>query len=330
MILKSFELEKINKKINKLILFYGKNEGLKNNAINNLIKNKDGISCYDEKEILDNSNTFIENILTKSFFESEKNIIIKRASDKILKIIDEINTKSLDNLIIIINADSLEKKSKLRSFFEKDKKCVSVAFYPDTEQTLSKLAYNFLKGKNISISQANINLIVNKCNADRETLRNELEKIEYFTKNGKKITSENIAKLTNLANNHNISELVDNCLAKNKRKIVNILNENNFSNEDCTLITRTFLNKSKKILKMSSEFENNKNIDLTISSAKPPIFWKDKEITKQQIYKWTPQNIKKLIYKLSEIELLIKKNLNNSINLITDFILDQSSTNSNN
>ena len=330
MIIKSFEINKINFDQNKLVLFYGKNEGFKNEATNNLIKDKDEIIKYEEKEVLENINDFIESILSKSLFESEKIIIIKRATDKILKIIDEIDSKNIEDIKIIFNADNLEKKSKLRSLFEKDKKYICVPFYPDTDQTLSKLTYNFLKKKNILISQSNINLIVNKCNGDRETLLNELNKIEYFSKNGKKITSENIAKLTNLIENHSISELIDNCLAKNKKKIVNILNENNFNNEDCILITRTFLNKAKKILKLSSEFQNNKNIDLTISSAKPPIFWKDKEITKQQIYKWTPENIKQLIYKLSEIELLIKKNINNSINLITDFILNQASSNTNN
>jgi len=330
MIIKSFEINKINFDQNKLVLFYGKNEGFKNEATNNLIKDKDEITKYEEKEVLENINDFIESILSKSLFESEKIIIIKRVTDKILKIIDEIDSKNIEDIKIILNADNLEKKSKLRSLFEKNKKYICVPFYPDTEQTLSKLTFNFLKKKNISISQSNINLIVNKCNGDRETLLNELNKIEYFSKNGKKITAENIAKLTNLIENHGISELIDNCLAKNKKKIVNILNENNFNNEDCILITRTFLNKAKKILKLSSEFQNNKNIDLTISSAKPPIFWKDKEITKQQIYKWTPENIKQLIYKLSEIELLIKKNINNSINLITDFILNEASSNTNN
>ena len=330
MIIKSFEINKIDFDQNKLVLFYGKNEGFKNEATNNLIKEKDEVTKYEEKEVLENINNFIESILSKSLFESEKIIIIKRVTDKILKIIDEIDSKNIEDIKIILNADNLEKKSKLRSLFEKDKKYICVPFYPDTDQTLSKLTYNFLKKKNILISQSNINLIVNKCNGDRETLLNELNKIEYFSKNGKKITAENIAKLTNLIENHGISELIDNCLAKNKKKIVNILNENNFNNEDCILITRTFLNKAKKILKLSSEFQNNKNIDLTISSAKPPIFWKDKEITKQQIYKWTPENIKQLIYKLSEIELLIKKNINNSINLITDFILNQASSNTNN
>ena len=330
MIIKSFEINKINFDQNKLVLFYGKNEGFKNEATNNLIKDKDEITKYEEKEVLENINDFIESILSKSLFESEKIIIIKRVTDKILKIIDEINSKNIEDIKIILNADNLEKKSKLRSLFEKDKKYVCVPFYQDTEQTLSKLTYNFLKKKNISISPSNINLIVNKCNGDREILLNELNKIEFFSKNGKKITAENIAKLTNLIENYGISELIDNCLAKNKKKIVNILNENNFNNEDCILITRTFLNKAKKILKLSSEFQNNKNIDLTISSAKPPIFWKDKEITKQQIYKWTPENIKQLIYKLSEIELLIKKNINNSINLITDFILNEASSNTNN
>ena len=330
MILKSYEINKINQNINHFILFYGKNEGLKNEALNILVKNKNNISNYEEKEILENENIFIENILSKSLFEEEKSIVIKRATDKILKIIEILHLKNLEDTTIIINSENLEKKSKLRSFFEKDKKLVCVPFYPDKDQILSKLAYNFLKDKKISISPSNINLIVNKCSGDREALINNLEKIEYFCKNGKKINSENISKLINLNENHNISELIDNCLAKNKKKTINILNENNFNNEDCIMIARSFIIKAKKLLTLSKTFETNKNIDLTISSAKPTIFWKEKEITKQQIYKWKSKNIKQLIYALSEIELQIKKNINNSINLITDFILHYSSSTTNN
>ena len=328
MIKKNYELSNLKQNYN-YFLFYGKNEGLKNETIINLNSKKKEILNYDEKEILENQNSFIEKILSKSLFDEDKIIIIKRATDKIVKLVDELNTKNIEETVIIIISDNLDKKSKLRSLFEKEKNFICVAFYPDTNQTLSKITHNFLNEKKILISQANINLIINKCNGDREALLNELNKIEYFSKNGKKITTENIEKLTNLSENHNISELIDNCLAKNKKKIINILNENNFNNEDCILITRSFLNKSKKILKLSNEFSNNKNMDLTISSARPPIFWKDKEITKQQIYKWSPKNIKKLIYKLADVELLIKKNMNNSINLITDFILEQSSETNN-
>ena len=325
MILKSYELKKSNLNLQKFFLFYGKNEGLKNEILDILVKDKNKISSYEEKEILDNENSFIENILSKSLFETEKFIIIKRATDKILKIIENLEEKNLEDTTIILNSESLEKKSKLRSFFEKNKTLVCVPFYPDNDQTLSKLAYNFLKEKKISISSSNINLIINKCSGDRETLINELKKVELFSKNGKQINSDNISKLINLSENHSISELVDNCLAQNKKKIISILNENNFSNEDCIMIVRSFLIKAKKLLILSKTFEANKNIDLTMSSAKPPIFWKEKEITKQQIYKWKPKNIKKLIYTLGETELQIKKNINNSINLITDFILNQSS-----
>ena len=330
MIIKSYQINQINPTIHNLLLFYGKNEGLKNEIIKNIIRDKKNINNYDEKEVLENEYNFVENILTKSLFDDEKIIIIKRSTDKILKVIESLNSKKLEDITIIINADNLEKKSKLRSFFEKNKETICIPFYPDTDQTLTKLAYDFLKGRKISISQSSINLIINKCSGDREALYNELNKIDFYTKNGKKITTEDIMKITNLIENHSVSELVDNCLAKNNKKIINILNENNFNNEDCILITRSLLNKSKKILQLVKEFENNKNIELTISSAKPPIFWKDKEITKQQIKKWKPENIKDLIYKLTDIELLIKKNLNNSINFITDFILEQSYTKSNN
>ena len=328
MIKKNYEIGNLKENYN-YFLFYGKNEGLKNETIINLNSKKKDILNYEEKEVLENQNFFVEKILSKSLFDEDKIIIIKRATDKIVKLIDELNIKNIEETIIIIIADNLDKKSKLRSLFEKEKNFICVAFYPDTNQTLSKITHNFLIKRKISISQVNINLIINKCNGDREALLNELNKIEHFCKSGKKITTENIEKLTNLSENYNISELIDNCLAKNKNKIINILNENNFYNEDCILITRSVLNKSKKILKLSNEFENNKNMDLTISSARPPIFWKDKEITKQQIYKWSPKNIQKLIYKLADVELLIKKNMSNSINLITDFILEQSSETNN-
>ena len=330
MIIKSYEIGKINLKNNKLILLYGKNEGLKNETIKKLIQNDNQVFSYDEKEILDNENNFVENISSKSLFEQEKFILIKRTTDKILKIIESLNSKNFEDTIIILNSDNLEKKSKLRSFFEKDKKLVCVPFYPDNDQILSKLTYNFLRDKKILISPSNINLIVNKCNGDREKLINELKKIEYFSKNGKKINNENISKLINLSENHSISELIDNYFVKNKKKIISILNENNFNNEDCILITRTFIVKAKKLLSLSTEFETNNNIDLTISSAKPPIFWKEKEIIKQQVQKWNPKNVKQLIYELSQIELQIKKNINNSIILITDFILNQSSVVPNN
>ena len=330
MIIKSYEISKIDQNITQLILFYGKNEGLKNEALNILNKDKNNILNYEEKEILDNESKFIENILSKSLFEKKKFITIKRSTDKLLEIIEILNSKNLEDTCIVISSDNLEKRSKLRSFFEKNKKLVCVPFYPDNEQTLYQLAYNFLRNKKILISPSNINLIVNKCTGDRKTLFNELQKIEFFSKNGKKVNSENISKLINLNENHSIFELIDNCLAKNKTKIISILNENNFSNEDCIMIVRSFIVKSKKLLALSKAFETNKNIDLTISSAKPPIFWKEKEITKQQILKWSSKNIKQLIYSLSETELQIKQNINNSINLVTDFILFQSSLTTNN
>ena len=324
MIIKSYEIKKKNLDLYNIYLLYGKNDGLKKEVINSINKDKNEVQKYDQSEILENQDNFFNSIFSGSLFSNKEIIIIKRATDRLINIIEKINSKKTRDLQIIIDADALEKKSKLRILFEKDKKLICIPFYPDTDQTLLQLTGNFLRNKKIPISASNINLLVKKCNGDREVLYNELIKIEHYSKNGKVITEESISQLTNLIENFGISELVDNCLAKNQKKTIHILNENNFSSDDSILIARTFLNKLKKILKLSTEFSKNNNIDLTISSAKPPIFWKDKEIVKQQIYKWKPNSIKELIYKLTKIELHIKKNLNNSVNLITDFIIEQS------
>ena len=163
----------------------GKTKGSKKQAIKTLNKNNIKLKTNEEKEIFDQLNTFTENLLSKSLFEEEKLILIIRATDKILKIIDTLNKKSISDVNILINAGNLEKKSKLRNTFEKDKNYVCIAFYPDNDQTLSKITYNFLKEKKLSLSQSNINLIINKCNGDREILVNELTKIENYSKNGK-------------------------------------------------------------------------------------------------------------------------------------------------
>ena len=329
MILKIQDLKKLDLNTSKIALFYGKNESYKNEIINEIFENNSNIFKYEEKEILENKNIFLENIFSQSLFEKEKTIMVNRATDKLLKVLDELEIANLNGVKIIIKSENLEKKSKLRSFFEKSKKFICIAFYPDTQNVLNRIAYNFFKEKSILISSANLNHIVEKCLGDRQALKNELHKIEFYTKRGVKITEESIIKLINTAENYSISELIDNCLARNKKKTIHILNENNFSNDDCILIVRTFLNKSKKILKLSEEFLKNKNIDVTIASARPPIFWKDKEITKQQIYQWKPFNLKELIIELNKIELLIKKNFSNSINLINNFILEQSSKSNN-
>ena len=331
MIVKPYELNKIKGDL-KFFLFYGKNEGLKNQHIKQLLEknNNNNVIKYDEKEILENEDIFFESILSNSLFENEKSIVINRGSDKIYEILINLIKRNIDGITIIINANVLEKKSKLRKLFEKEKNLACIATYPDTNEILSGLAIAFFKKIKISISQQNINLIVDKCSGDRLNLENELEKIKIYLAEKKSISTEEISKLINLSENHTFYELIDNCLAKNTNKTINILNENNFSNEDCIIILRTFLLKAKKILSLSIEYDKNKDINQTINSAKPPIFWKEKDIVKTQLNKWKPEKIKELIYLINDIELQIKKNYNNSILLVTDFILNQEYTKTNN
>ena len=325
MIIKSFELNKINIKSSNFYLFYGENEGYKNEAIEKIfnINISKNIYRYEEKEILDNFESFFESIQSKSFFEKEKLIIISRVSDKIKNIIEEIIEKNIEDVKIVLSSGILEKKSKLRSLFEKNKSAICVPFYADNNQTLSKIINNFFREKKIIVSQEKINLLIDRCRGNRENLRNELDKIDNFVKNKKNINIDQIMKLTNLAENYNVSELIDSYLAANFKKTINILNENNFSIEDCMLITRTLMVKSKRLYKLLLEINNNKSIEKVISSFKPPIFWKDKEIVKEQIKNWSLSRAENLIYKTNELELLIKKNSNNSINILSDFIINQ-------
>ena len=324
MIIKAYEHQKIKKIKNNIFLFYGENDGYKSQVINDVFVNnfKGDIERFEENEIINNFESFSLSLRNKSFFSKLKLIIITRISEKIIKLVDELLDKEIEDVKIILNSQTLEKKSKLRSIFEKEKNLICVPFYRDNNSTLSQIANNFFKKNKISISQEVINLIVERSSGDRINLNNELNKISLFLLNKEKINIEDIIKLTNLAENYSISELADNCLSKNINKINKIFNENVYSVEDCMLIIRTLLSKSKRLLEIKKINNSNNNIELTISNYKPPIFWKDKEIVKSQALKWSLNDTEKLIYKIHNIELTIKKNYYSSLNIVSDFILN--------
>ena len=324
MIVKYFDLKKKNIEKTNFFLLYGNNLGHIQETIEKILKPKlsKNLYKYDEAEILKNIKNFKEEIFNKSFFENEKLIILNRVSEKIVGLIEELIKANIDDLYFIILSKSLDKKSKLRNLFEKNSQIICIPFYEDTNETLSNIVEKFMKEKKIGISRELINMISERARGDRINLQNELTKIDNYTLNKKKLNFTDIVKITNLSENYSISELVDNCLSKNKLKILKIFNENKYNSEDCILILRTFLIKLKRLIKLQENINTkNQNIDSVISSYKPPIFWKEKETVKKQIMILDYNETQELISKTTEVELMIKKNPQLSVNITTDFVM---------
>ena len=322
MIIKSFELQKIKSSNSSIILIYGNNEGIKEQIINDcFIKDFKGeILNYDEIDVLNNKEEFISNLLNRSLFEDNKTITISRATEKLIDTIIDIIEKNPPGIKIIIKTQNLEKKSEMRNLFEKDKNLICIPVYEDDTRILASIVQNFLKKNELKLSQEIINILIERSKGDRKNLNNELSKLKNLAISKKKIDLYDIQKLSNLAENYSVFELSDNYLAKNSKKVSNMLNENNYTSDDCILILRTILNKSKRLLKIKSEMDKTKNIDEVLSTFKPPIFWKEKEIVKKQTQSWSTKEIKKIIYKINDLEVIVKKNSINSINFVSDFV----------
>lgn len=324
MIKKYFDLKKTNLDDYNLYLFYGNNDGLQNEVINDNFTNnfKGSVNRYDENEFINNYEVVSSELLTGSLFEKEKIIIISRTSDKLLKLVEEILDKGIKDIKIILKSSVLEKRSKIRNFFEKRKDLIIVPFYEDNIDTLFTIVIKFINQNNINMSRESINLLVNRANGSRRILKIELDKILNYSFTNKKIDLSIIKKLTNLNENYGVNELADNYLQRNKKNIAKILNENNYSDEDCILILRTVLSKSKRLISIIEKYNETKNLDDVISNTKPPIFWKDKESIKKQANSWKINDLKEKIYQVNEVERLVKNNSKNSLNLISDFIVN--------
>ncbi len=322
MIIKSFELEKLKSSKFNLHLIYGNNEGIKEDIINNIyLKDFKGeILKYDEQEIINSKDNFFSNIFTNSLFDVNKLIIISRGSDKLTNFLIEILEKDIVDVKILIKCSNLEKKSKLRNLFEKEKQVICTPVYEDDFRSLNSVIQNFLKESKFNLSQEIKNILIERSKGDRINLKNELSKLKNLAVSKKTLSTEDVLKLSNLAENYSVFELSDNYLSKNSKKVSNILNENNYSSEDCILIIRTILNKFKRLLKIRNEVDNNKNIDQVISNFRPPIFWKEKDIVKKQAQTWSTDEVKKMIYKVNDLEASIKKDSANSMLFVSNFV----------
>ncbi len=329
MIIKSYKLADINNLKSNLFLFYGENEGQKDEAISEyfLKSFKGEVVKYDENQIIENKNNFFDTCYNESLFENSKVIIILRVTSKLYEIVKELISKRIYNKKIIFNSKALDKNSKIRQLFEKEDYLVCTPFYLEENYSLYKIASQFFRNNKISISNENINLIIENCSGDRKNLQNEMNKILNYCSNKNKINKDEITKLINLYERENFFELVDNCLAQNHKKVLKIINNNSYDKNDSMIIIRSLITRIKRLILLQKNFLVSQDINKTIDGFRPPIFWKDKEIVKRQIDIWTSKDIYKLLDEVTFLEVKFKKNYDLSNNLIFDFILNTSTNN---
>ena len=306
MIYKSYLIEKnINSLKENLVLFYGINFGIKKDfreKIKDTNKNCDFL-FFDQKNIIENSKILYSELFNISLFEKNKIFFIENVNEKILEIIQDIQP-SLENQRIYLFADVLEKKSKLRSFFEKSKECAVIACYPDNEITIKNIILERLKGYE-GLSSINVNLILNHVSLDRIKLNNEIDKINAFFLD-KKIKSDELSVLLDVNFIDDFNYLKDEALNGNKRKTNALLSDTILEDEKTFYYLSLINQRLQKLYQVKKSAEAN--LEIAINNLKPPIFWKDKPHFLTQAKKWDEEKLNSLLKKTYDIEKTIKSN----------------------
>ena len=309
MILKSFEIENnIQETVRyKFILIYGENVGLKETLkkkIVSLNKKAEIINLYQE-DISKNKNIVLNEIKNVSLFSEEKLIIINQTNEDILTdLINELNGK--EKIRVILIADLLDKRSKLRAAFEKENNLAVIPCYNDNDITLRKLIQNELKEfKNLNTNI--VNMILNYSNLNRKTILSNLEKIESFFEN-KILSEEYLESLLNSDRNELFENIRDAALSGDKIKLNELLNNFAFTNEDTFLYLNKINYRLIKLLEIHKENIKHSDFNITITKIRPPIFWKDKPMYLKLLKKWPKSNILAALIYLGKIEEKLKKN----------------------
>ena len=305
MIYKSYIVEQnIESLRENCVLFYGENLGLKNEIKNKIrsINIDSEIIIFNQEEILKNNNLLNSEIQNVSLFEKKKIYFLDDVNDKILPIIEELETDS-DHKIYLFS-EILDKKSKIRNHFEKSKKFAAIACYPDNDITIKKIIFEKLKGYQ-GLTNDNLNLIIESCNLDRMKLINEINKMIICFKD-KNINTEKLEYLLNIRSNDDFNKLRDQAIIGNKSLTNKLLNDTILENDKNIFYISSInqrLNKIKELNKLSSI----DNIENAIEKMKPPVFWKDKPNFILQAKKWDENKINKILKKTYLLEKRFKK-----------------------
>ena len=330
MIIKSYEVQKNKSNLSKynFFLLYGENLGLKKD-IRKFIKtgieqgsNNAEILFLYEDEILDDEENYYNLIYTGSLFSNKKIITIYEATDKIIKKISDIYDKYPENVFLIIFSGILEKRSKLRNFFEANKKAICIPCYLDSEKDLEVIAQLELKKNNIMLSQEAINLLIEKSNSDRNNLRNEIGKIHSYSLNKKKLELTDIISLINFYGDYKSDIFINECLCGNITQYKKIISELYVNTVNQILLLRILSNKAQRLLKIKEQKNKSNNLDNLINNTKPSIFWKEKPLVKKQLSLWSLNELKKMISGINNTELLCKKNPQISKAIFFNFFLE--------
>jgi len=330
MIIKSYEIKKnISKLIeNNFFLLYGENFGLKKdikNFITNELKQKNNsieiLSLY-ESEIINNKDNFFNLIYSGSLFSKKKIITIYESTDKIIDTIKEAHKKYSKDIYLIFFSNLLEKKSKIRIFFEKEKDLFCIPCYLDNERDLATIAQLELRKNNITLSRESINLLIEKSNSDRNNLRNEIEKIISYSLNKKKIEIDELKLLINFSGDYKSDMLVNECLCGNITQYKKIISELYINTINQIFILRILSNKIHRLLKIKEQITESYNLNSLLDTCKPPIFWKEKPIVKKQLIIWKLKDLKEIISDINNTEILCKKNPHISNSIFLNLFLD--------
>lgn len=309
MIFKSYILEQNIQSANnhKIFLFYGENQGLKKEFKEKLKtqnKNQEILNLFQE-EIIKNKNVLINEVSNKSLFNEKKIIFINQVNDKILDILDE-TIENIQDERIFLFSDILDKKSKLRSYFEKSKSCGIVACYQDNEITIRKIIMKKLNGYEGLTTQV-INFIIQNVGLDRNKLNNEIDKIISCFKD-KKIDLKKIDLLLNIRTSDDFNLLKDEALNGNKNNTNRLLADTVFEIENNIYYLNSINQRINRLNEIQKLKQENSNIESLISNLKPPIFWKDKPMLIEQSRKWNKNKIQEALKKTYNTELEIKSN----------------------
>jgi DNA polymerase III subunit delta len=328
MIFKSFGLNFKDLLKQNFILLYGENLSLISEIETKITleaKNNLNLSIkrYQEEYLLQNPEVFDQLINSDSLFDEKELTIIGKSTDKILDMLNE-NSAKINEKKLVFLSDSLTKKSKLRSLAESSMNFACIACYTDTQEQLQAILAQKLKDNKVVVSREFVSSIFEINSLNRQDINDAIDKIQLIKKSSE-LNEETLKDIFHSSTESDNFEIINFCLLGDKKNInktlVNIYAQGINFNEILSVLKY----KVNKLIEILESNTNNTNIGQLVDAYKPPIFWKEKNIVKEQLKRWSKLELDRLMDIIFETETSCKKNYEISTTILQQFIVSTSS-----
>ncbi|MGY8985081.1 MAG: DNA polymerase III subunit delta [Sphingomonadales bacterium] len=297
------------------VLIYGPDEGLVRERAHRISKQvvedlSDPFNVVRPSlsQVIEEPSILLDELLSLSMVGGRRLVRLDGAEDKAYQGLEQALSgipKDGEKNLLVVTAGNLKPSSKIRKLFEGLEIAVTIACYADSSKDVEELIIEVLGANNLKADPQAISFLLNNLGSDRLISRSELEKIVLYAGDriDRVIKLEDVITLIGDSATLTLNDIASATTGGDLKRLDQLLERAQSQGENAIAIIRALSRRLQQFHLVKGLIEAGQPIDSAIGKLRPPLFFKEKDIFRNQLFLWSSQKLGKALLLLSDAEL---------------------------